>query len=102
MVVYESVPTTESGYASNLLPLGIANDARKILKIDLVTNPGVRRDDLEILECGLAPSQESIALDVALKFQLGVQSKRIGVPNLSTCTEWSITRSAGKSGLMRF
>ncbi len=56
-----------------------ANDAREIFEIDLVADASVWRNDFEILESGLAPAEKGVALDVALKFQLGVKAKSIGV-----------------------
>src|SRR5258708_27652493 len=44
-----------------------------------MANAGVRRDDFEILERGLAPAEKGVALDVALKFELGVEAKGVGV-----------------------
>ena len=45
--------------------------------------------------------QEAVALAVALVFQLDVLARRrVGVPNSSTMTEWSMTRSTGTSGLI--
>jgi hypothetical protein len=54
--------------------------------------------------CGtaLAPAQEGVALLVAAELDLAVQGQACGVPNSSTCTEWSMTSSAGKSGLTRW
>ena len=54
----------------------------------------------EILERRLAPFQEAVALAVALIFELDVRSNACGVPNSSTITEWSMTRSTGTSGLI--
>ena len=61
---------------------------------------GVGRDDLEVVERALAPAQEGVALAVALELELGVARERRRVANSSTCTEWSITSSAGSSGLI--
>ena len=63
-------------------------------------DPGVGRHHAEVVEGLLAPAQKQVALLVAFEFQLGVFGERRPVlPNESTCTEWSITRSAGWSGL---
>src|SRR5882672_119750 len=56
-----------------------AHNARKIFQVYLVTNPSIRRHHLEIVERRLAPAQEGIALDVALKFQFGIQAKGVSV-----------------------
>ena len=66
-------------------------------------DPGVGRDDLEVVERPLAPAQERVALLVSLELELGVALRTPrGVPNASTCTEWSMTSSAGTSGLILF
>ena len=45
--------------------------------------------------------RKRVALAVALVFQLDVVGRRpSGVPNSSTITEWSMTRSTGTSGLI--
>ena len=44
----------------------------QILEVDLMNDPGGRRNHLEIVEGGLAPLQELIALTVALKLPLDV------------------------------
>ena len=54
-----------------------ADDAREIFEIDLVADAGVGRNDFEILEGGLAPAQESVALDVALEFEFGVEAEGV-------------------------
>ena len=51
--------------------------AREVLEVDLVHDPGVRRDGLEALEGGLAPAQERVALLVALELLLGVDAERV-------------------------
>ena len=77
------------------------HDARQVLEVDLVHDAGVRRHDREVVERALAPAQERVALLVALELQLGVALRtRSAVPNASTCTEWSMTSSAGTSGLI--
>ena len=55
-----------------------ADDAREIFEIDLMADAGVWRDDFEILKGGLAPAEKGVALDVALKFEFGVQAEGIG------------------------
>ena len=63
---------------------------------------GVRRHDGEVVERVLPPAQERVALAVALELALGVARRtRRASPNTSTCTEWSMTSSAGTSGLIR-
>ena len=46
------------------------------------------------------PAQELVALLVALVFDLDVLLKLSGPAELSTMTEWSMTRSTGTCGLM--
>ena len=76
--------------------------ARQIFEIDLVNDAGVGRDDGQIAESCLAPAQERIAFFIALEFQFSaLMSNALRVPNSSTCTEWSMTSSAGCRGLIR-
>ena len=74
IVVCESVPTSVSGYAVGRCPGFVVreDDAGEVFEIDLVDDAGVGRHDLEILKAVLAPAQESVALAVALKFEIGV------------------------------
>ncbi len=51
----------------------------EIFEIYLVADAGVRRNDFEIFEGGLAPAEKGVALDIALKLQLGVETESIGV-----------------------
>ena len=77
------------------------DDAREVLEVDLVNDAGVGRHDLEVAEGRLAPAQERIALAVARELDRVVAAAaNRRVPYSSTCTEWSITSSAGASGLM--
>ena len=46
--------------------------AGQVLDVDLVHDAGARRDDLELVEGGLAPAQELVALAVALVLDLDV------------------------------
>ena len=46
--------------------------AREVLDVDLVHDAGARRHDLEVVERGLAPAQELVALAVALVLDLDV------------------------------
>ena len=52
------------------------DDAREELEVDLVDDAGVRRHDLEVVEGGLAPAEEGVALAVALELELGVARDR--------------------------
>ncbi len=52
--------------------------ACKVLDVDLVDDAGARGDDLEVVECGLAPAEELVALAVALVFDVGVLLEGIG------------------------
>jgi hypothetical protein len=67
-----------------------------------VHDAGGRRHDAEVVERLLAPLEELVALAVALELDLGVDRSASGEPNSSTCTEWSMTRSTGTSGLIFF
>ena len=49
------------------------NALRQVLQVDLVDDPGGRRDDREVVEGLLAPLQELVALSVALELALGVE-----------------------------
>ena len=79
----------------------VVDDAREELEVHLVDDPGRRRNDLEVREPALAPAQERVPLAVPLELELGVAPIANGVANSSTCTEWSITSSAGSCGLIR-
>jgi hypothetical protein len=65
-----------------------------------VDDAGARGHDLEVVERGLAPAQELVALEVALVLELDVALEGVGRPKTSICTEWSMTSSAGASGLI--
>ncbi len=51
--------------------------AGQVLDVDLVDDAGARRDDLELVERGLAPAQELVALAVAAVLQLDVLRERL-------------------------
>ena len=51
--------------------------AGQVLDVDLVHDAGARRDDLEVVERGLAPAQELVALAVALVLDLDVALERV-------------------------
>ncbi len=53
--------------------------AGQVLDVDLVHDAGARRDNLEVVERGLAPAQELVTLPVALVFDLHVALQRAGV-----------------------
>ena len=57
------------------------NDAREAFQVDLVDDPGVGRNDLELAKRLLPPMQEGVALAVALEFEFVVpgQGVRRGV-----------------------
>ena len=46
--------------------------AREVLEVHLVADAGVGRHHREVVEGGLAPAQEGVALPVALELELGV------------------------------
>lgn len=51
--------------------------AGQVLDVDLVDDAGARGDDLELVEGGLAPAQELVALLVAAVLQLDVLGERL-------------------------
>ncbi len=59
-----------------------AHYAREIFQIHLVADSGIRWDDFEIFEGGLAPAEKSVTLDIALKFEFGVETEGVGVAEL--------------------
>jgi hypothetical protein len=100
IVVWESVPTSVSG--TRRAPRQhrpVVDHGGEELEVDLVDDAGPGRHDAQVAERGLGPAQELVALAVALVLALDVEGERAGVPNRSTWTEWSMTRSAGTSGL---
>jgi hypothetical protein len=72
----------------------------EIFEVDLVADAGAGRHHAEVLERLLAPFEEAVALAVALVFVFDIVRTPAGVPNSSTMTEWSMTRSTGTSGLI--
>ena len=80
IVVWESVPTSESGIREHARVRAIGeDDGREILEIDLVNDPRVRRDDAKIAKGRLAPAQKCVPLLIALEFEACVdQERRIG------------------------
>ena len=54
------------------------DDAGQVLDVDLVDDAGARRHDLEVVERGLAPAQELVALAVALVLELDVALEGVG------------------------
>ena len=80
IVVWESVPTSVSGYALAVRPLLVGpDDPAEVLEVDLVADAGRGRDDAEVVERLLAPAQELVALLVALELALGVDLEGAGV-----------------------
>ena len=76
IVVWESVPTSVSGYARILSALLVAeDDPGEIFDVDLMDDAGVRRHHAEIAEGVLPPAQKRIALAVAGELELGIQLK---------------------------
>src|SRR6266436_8598715 len=63
----------------NPLPIRFVHEynPRQVLKVDLVHDSGVGWNDRQIMKRLLPPAQERVALLVAEKFQLGVQSERL-------------------------
>ena len=58
----------------------LEHDPGQVLDVDLVHDPGARRHDLEVVEGGLAPAQELVALGVALVLELDVALEGVGSP----------------------
>ncbi len=84
-------------------PRGRIMTRGQVLDVDLVHDAGARRDDLEVVEGALAPAQELVALAVALVLESRrCARRRSAVPKTSAMTEWSMTISAGESGLTLF
>jgi len=54
-------------------------DARQVFDVDLVDDARSGRDDLEVVERGLAPAKELVALTVALVLDLDVALEGIGL-----------------------
>ena len=52
------------------------DDAREVLEVDLVDDPGAGRDDLQAVERALPPAQEGVPLAVALELELDVPAER--------------------------
>ena len=52
--------------------VAVEDDAREVLDVDLVHDAGARRHHLELVEGGLPPAQELVALPVALVLQVDV------------------------------
>ncbi len=59
------------------LPAALHDRPGQIFDVDLVHDAGAGRDDLELVERGLAPAQELVALPVALVLQLDVAGERV-------------------------
>src|SRR5271165_6765369 len=51
--------------------------ARQVLEVDLVHDAGIGRHDGEVLERGLSPAQEGVALFVARELECGVELERL-------------------------
>ena len=98
MVVWLSVPTRVSGKATVCRLLPWSRPSAEVFQVDLVADAGARRHHAEVVEGLLAPAQEGIALAVALHSMLDVLLEAQSAAELSTITEWSITRSTGTAG----
>ena len=59
--------------------LALHHHARQMLQIHLMHDTGVRRHDLEVVERFLAPAQETVALLIALEFDLPVDIQGFGL-----------------------
>src|SRR5581483_2839672 len=64
--------------AARAILLRIEDDSAQVLQVDLVHDAGARRHDREVVEGGLAPAQERVALEVARELDAGVRSKGPG------------------------
>ena len=56
--------------------VAVLDDAGEVLEVHLVADAGAGRHDLEVVERGLAPAQEQVALAVALELELDVAPER--------------------------
>ena len=63
--------------AQHAVDRAVVDDLGQVLDVDLVHDAGARRDDLEVVERGLAPAQELVALAVALVLDLDVALERV-------------------------
>ena len=74
MVVWLSVPTSESGKATRVAAIGLfgPHRLRQIFEIDLMADAGAGRHHAEIVERAGAPPQECVALAVPLIFFLDI------------------------------
>ena len=78
IVVCESVPTSVSGYVSDLAVRGLLeDDSREIFEVDLVDDAGVGRHDAEVVERVLPPAQERVALLVPRELEGGIEVGRV-------------------------
>ena len=68
----------EQGVGVRLAVFGREHHPGQVLQVDLVADPGVRRDHLQGAEGLLAPAQEPVALPVALELELGVAGEGVG------------------------
>src|SRR4029450_9567410 len=59
------------------LPVALHDRAGQVLDVDLVHDAGAGRDDLELVERGLAPAQELVPLPVALVLELDVAGEGV-------------------------
>ena len=83
------------------LPVARLDHAREVLEVDLVDDAGAGRDDLEVGERLPGPSAgRRSARGCARTRARRCGRRRSCVANSSTCTEWSITSSAGITGLI--
>ena len=80
--------------------VALLDDACEVLEVHLVADAGARRHDLEAAERLLPPAQEEVALMVALELELDVAIERHARRERVDLHEWSITSSAGMSGLI--
>ena len=60
--------------------LGVEDDAREVLQIDLMTDARLGRDHAQPVEGLLAPPQELVALAVAVELALGIESECVARP----------------------
>ncbi|MDR6166088.1 hypothetical protein QE367_000292 [Microbacterium paludicola] len=58
--------------AEHAVDVAVVDDLREVLDVHLVDDAGARRDDLEVVECALTPTEELVTLAVALVLDLDV------------------------------
>src|SRR6185312_9462249 len=53
------------------------DDRREVFEINLMNDSGIGRNDAEVLESRLAPTQKTVALAITLEFEKRVRAERV-------------------------